>query len=64
MATEEQSKENLLNKMKALKDLKAENEQLKREKDLWFSEYQRILGKFNNLKNAIKSIVLIVDDNG
>lgn len=61
MATEEQSKENLLNK---IKDLKAENDQLKREKDLWFSEYQRILGKFNNLKNAIKSIVLIVDDNG
>ena len=64
MATEEQSKENLLNKMKDLKDLKSENEQLKKEKDLWFSEYQRILGKFNNLKNAIKSIVLIVDDNG
>lgn len=61
MATEEQSKENLLNK---IKDLKSENEQLKKEKDLWFSEYQRILGKFNNLKNAIKSIVLIVDDNG
>lgn len=61
MVTEEQSKENLLNK---IKDLKAENDQLKREKDLWFSEYQRILGKFNNLKNAIKSIVLIVDDNG
>lgn len=64
MVTEEQSKENLLNKMKDLKDLKSENEQLKKEKDLWFSEYQRILGKFNNLKNAIKSIVLIVDDNG
>ena len=61
MVTEEQSKENLLNK---IKDLKAENDQLKKEKDLWFSEHQRILGKFNNLKNAIKSIVLIVDDNG
>lgn len=47
--------------IRRVKELNETNESLENERDMWYKSYSELKKKFDGLKNAIKSIILISD---
>lgn len=47
--------------VRRIQELQEANGALAKEKEMWYDSYSQLQTKYDNFKNAIKSIVLIVD---
>lgn len=47
--------------VRSVQELQETNEKLAKEKDSWYESWVKVSQRYDHFKNAIKSIVLIVD---
>lgn len=47
--------------VRRVQELQEANEKLAKDKEVWFKSWSDLQQKFDHFKNAIKSIVLIID---
>lgn len=47
--------------VRRVQELQEANEKLAKEKETWYESWSKLNQKFNHFKNAVKSIVLIID---